>query len=298
MSLVDYPESDDDEAEYPASETALTGGGLESKRDVVKAQPKELPPLPEAFHDLYASNVRISKSDDPSLHGGRQRQAPHVEGQWPTHVYLEYSLLKQAEAVLQGHFDVRSLLKSDLEADLPLHISLSQTLMLATEQRQSFIDALDEAIAGSHSDSFLVTFDALRWVPNQENNRWFLVLQVRPPSNEGLHRLLEASNRVAQQFKQPTLYTQHVDSSRVPNSAIRYPSKTCSGEAIPFHVSMGWTLQRPVECHFDEKFQSKVAVHAGSLSLNVQTVKVKIGNNVTSISLQNGASAHKGTIGI
>ena len=41
-----------------------------------------------------------------------------------------------------------------------------------------------------------------------------------------------------------------------------------------------------------------VELQAGSLSLSVETVKVKIGNNVTVIPLQAGASGHHGDIGI
>lgn len=78
MSLVQYSDSDSD-AE-PASPPA--------KKPRVEPQPG-LPPLPAAFHDLYASSTRVSVKDDPSLHGGRKRVIPHVEGNWPSHLYLE-----------------------------------------------------------------------------------------------------------------------------------------------------------------------------------------------------------------
>lgn len=97
MALVDYASDDDDEDEDEDEEEALkedkkrdaakTSTTLKRKRD--DASSPDLPPLPSAFHDLYASTTRVSTGNDPSLHGGRKRVHPHVEGNWPTHLYTE-----------------------------------------------------------------------------------------------------------------------------------------------------------------------------------------------------------------
>ena len=96
MSLVAYSDSEDSTSDgnskpnignIPAS---VKGLKRTRKRKLDEEdQSPGLPPLPDSFHDLYSSTVRSSNQDDPSLHAGRQRQTPHIEGQWPTHVYIE-----------------------------------------------------------------------------------------------------------------------------------------------------------------------------------------------------------------
>jgi hypothetical protein len=83
MGLVEYSDSSTDsdpEESLPPKKKQRTSN------DAIK---QKLPALPTAFHDLYASSTRVSVRDDPNLHGGRKRVIPHVEGNWPTHIYLE-----------------------------------------------------------------------------------------------------------------------------------------------------------------------------------------------------------------
>lgn len=79
--LVAYSSSSEDESTTPPAKKRKLSTNSEKS--------EELPPLPAAFLDQYSSTVRTSAQDDPSLHGGRKRVTPHVQGNWPTHVYLE-----------------------------------------------------------------------------------------------------------------------------------------------------------------------------------------------------------------
>lgn len=85
MALVDY--SSDSASDSDAGPPPAKTRRLQSPERTPAAS--DLPPLPEAFHDLYASTVRQSIVDDPSLHHGRKRTFPHVVGNWPSHIYIE-----------------------------------------------------------------------------------------------------------------------------------------------------------------------------------------------------------------
>jgi len=89
MSLVQYSDSDSNSEPSPP------------RKKIARPAQADLPPLPASFHSLYASSTRVSTKDDPSLHAGRKRAIPHVEGNWPSHLYLECMLQVLLSTLIQ-----------------------------------------------------------------------------------------------------------------------------------------------------------------------------------------------------
>ncbi|KAM3419796.1 U6 snRNA phosphodiesterase [Cercospora zeina] len=226
MTLVAYSDSSDSEAE-PISQ----------KRKLATEHSQVLPPLPAAFRDLYSSTVRTSTQDDPVLHGGRKRVTPHVAGNWPTHVYLDYySALQQLISHSQKASEqdiVHSLLENELGVQQPLHVSLSRPLSLKTDAKDVFLEQLKTRIPASGVEAFGVQPLDLAWHPNEEGTRCFLVLRLQTPSDHELKTLLNMCNTVAARFSQPLLYTDQARSSDTP------PTDAHDG----FHISIAWTIQ-------------------------------------------------------
>lgn len=97
MVLVDYSDSDSSDT-LPSKQILSQGRSSQGiKRKHSSTSESTLPPLPDNFHDLYASTARVSNQDDPTMHGGRSRVKPHVEGNWPTHVYVECELVQRSQ---------------------------------------------------------------------------------------------------------------------------------------------------------------------------------------------------------
>jgi len=257
-----------------------------------------LPPLPTAFHDMYSSTVRTSTHDDPSLHGGRKRVTPHVEGKWPTHVYLEWhpssgdaeklnrliSTIKQhtrSVSIAKEEEDrvmMETLLHNRLNVPLPLHISLSRPLVLRTEQREAFLDQLQTSISSTGVQGFATKPALLRWHPNESKTRWFLVLGLSKSENEELPRLLAACNSVAERFGHPSLYHDNECGDGENDVGI-------VGKEGRFHVSIAWSLQPPVETQEGLAASNDTLQAVKELEMPFSQVKVRIGQDVTCIKL-------------
>ena len=189
--------------------------------------------------------------------------------------------------------DIIPSLQSDLGALLPLHVSLSRTLQIKTHDRDAFLDALRASLRRCAVSAFTCEFQGLKWVPNFEHNRWFLVLSIKRPENDELNTLLRACNQAAQNTGHPGLYTggagdgpmdvDHKDGPkrrRVDGNEIG--PKDCSQH---FHVSIAWNLTEP-EAEWTTLVQAiEASRYIKSPDASFDAVKVRIGNAVHSIAL-------------
>lgn len=185
-------------------------------------------------------------------------------------------------------------LQSDLGASLPLHVSLSRTLQIKTDDREPFLETLKASLRRSAVSVFTVKFQSLKWVPNFERNRWFLVLSIKRPENDELNSLLRACNQAARNTGHPGLYTggagdgpmENVDHKDGPKRR-----KVDGNEIEPkdysqyFHVSIAWNLAEP-DAEWTALVQSiEASRYITSPENAFDAVKVRIGNAVHNIAL-------------
>lgn len=194
---------------------------------------------------------------------------------------------------------MHSLLLSDLSAPLPLHISLSRSLVLKTDQRDQFLQHTTTNLRDARVRPFTVGYSKLDWYPNHDKTRWFLSLSVAAPKQNELNKLLDACNQAAASMQQPKLYVPDGDEEistsvskkqKVANLDINGEKATPANSlSMPdcsdfFHISLAWSLSPQ---RLDEE---ALCSHTSESALNglkttFDAVKVKIGNVITPISL-------------
>ncbi|RPA89349.1 hypothetical protein L873DRAFT_1722259 [Choiromyces venosus 120613-1] len=296
-SLVEYSDSDSDSPPpakvtktiHPTTPSTNQSTTLTSKYSKTSSS-NSLPPLPSRFHDLYAVAPRVGQQDDPSLHGGRKRSIPHVQGNWPTHVFIEWHLSRSEFDILNDAYHTASTitaetglkleshLQSDLGSEQPLHLSLSKPNVLTTAQREGFLELLRDRLDKTRIKPFSVEFTGFEFVSNNDRTRWFFVLSATKGEDTQLPRLLQLANHTFESFEQPPLYAEE------------------NGDKLDgFHVSLAWSLTGP-----DKETKTKVLEalkkHAcwdkilgdredGKLKLVIDAIKVKIGSVVHIIEL-------------
>lgn len=198
---------------------------------------------------------------DPRLTCARGRPSP-AESQLLNSLIQSQTVSNLTPTARSDQIQIHSLLESDLATPLPLHISLSRSLVLQTHQREQFLERLTTSVRSASVRPFTITFSSLAWYPNHDHTRWFLSLSADRPGKDELNRLLKACNTTAAVSQQPTLYQPEQDSSQF------------------FHVSLAWSLTQPSA--------APIALDTDDLqplSALFDALKAKIGNNITTLTL-------------
>lgn len=191
-------------------------------------------------------------------------------------------------------------LQSELGAPLPLHISLSRTLHVPTGDRNDFLETLNSSLRRARVPSFRFRFCSLKWVPNFERNRWFLVLGIEKPVQDELNRLLQACNEAARKCGHSELYVGGHGDGPVESEAISsgVEGKEDGRDAAKetdrsdrFHVSIAWNIEEPDPEHVSRIRAFDVTEFIGPPVASFDMVKARIGNVVHSIDLGKSARA-------
>ena len=200
--------------------------------------------------------------------------------------------------------DIIPSLQSELGAPLPLHVSLSRTLQIKTDDRETFLGTLNTSLRRAAIQAFHADFRGLKWVSNFERNRWFLVLGIKKPAHNELNRLLSACNEAAQKCGHPALYSGGKgDGPMENNSPTLDPDlkRDKIDRSDNFHVSIAWNLIEP-----DPEWVSLIQsmdvdkyIHTSQVSFDV--VKARVGNVVHNIELRsrkNNLGTGRGSLGL
>ncbi|KAF8208595.1 U6 snRNA phosphodiesterase Usb1 [Mycena galopus ATCC 62051] len=182
------------------------------------------PPKKRKLPVLSATLAGPEHVDNPSLHQGRARTTPHVDGQYATHVYASVpldrgsTLFKLLCKILESAKKMTPTLHDFWSSSEPeLHISLSRPIYLRAHQREPMKRAV-KLIADKGPPPFTASFARITELVNDEGTRIFLALEI----GAGHHELTALTTSLT-----PTL------------QAIRqqefYPSPR-------FHASIAWAL--------------------------------------------------------
>lgn len=135
--------------------------------------------------------------------------------------------------------------------------------------------------------------DGLNWVSNYEKTRWFLVVRVKRPDGDNLNALLRLSNRSLTLFRQPPLY----ETGTVQKQQSRLNGSDPGDFSHCFHISIAWSLNKP-SLEMEKRTAGIDLKGLRDLTVHFNSVKVKIGNNISSMPLSQGTFEEKGFGGL
>ncbi|KAI0823156.1 hypothetical protein BC628DRAFT_1384934 [Trametes gibbosa] len=230
ISLVDYASSDE-ERESPTNQSTAVEAPAANPRPPKKL--KKLPALPEHL-------APAAPADNPALHQGRRRTAPHVDGQFAAYVYVPLLVERRSKlyGLLLRVFQAAKMAVPSLHpiglsspegegsespdrAGVELHISLTRPTYLRAHQRAEFKHAVRNAAKSTRK--FSASFVTLAELTNDEHTRTFLTLEIGA-GHDNLRALSDQLTPTLKAIRQKEFY-----------------------EDPRFHASIAWALLHGAE---------------------------------------------------
>eukprot|EP01133_Synstelium_polycarpum_P006622 gene6622-7697_t len=198
MDLIGaYSDDDSSDEDTVASVSVLTKREIDTEDDRSKKRSKvdDLPDLPE---DIFGDEEEESKVDAR----GRRRQFGHVQGNYPTFVYID------SKEDIRTLIDDTKRMGRDIGIDQDVdhyHVSLSRVFPI----REHHIDALEKQLVAelSSMQSFDITLDhsTLTTFVNDDGTRIFLSAPVAN-GRDRLIACIRAVDRVLSRFNFPVFH--------------------------------------------------------------------------------------------
>ena len=163
----------------------------------VKTVPCKVP-LPPSIGLMFGG---AEVQDDPSQSGGRTRSFPHLRGNWVSHVYIQ---LNQVEVLEKISRDILGkLIGLKFESLKEFHLSLSRILPIPHHWLQPLVTSLKSL--SDTTNPFIVTFDGLKLLPNDDKTRYFVTSLV-DKGIVNLSGLVEKIDAILSEYKLPVFY--------------------------------------------------------------------------------------------
>ncbi|KAJ0178280.1 hypothetical protein K1T71_006103 [Dendrolimus kikuchii] len=215
-------------------------------------------PIPDlSFVSSAEEDIQI---DLPHLHGGRIRSFPHVRGNWPTFVYVNYDgdsyhclkAVNKLKDIVIAHSTTQ-----DWQICEDFHISLSRTVVLKYHWINTFNKSLQKAL--SDFLSFDIYFSSVKVYCNEENSRTFISLEVDILCQKYLTNISKEVDKLLAEFKLPIFY-----------------------EKPSFHMSILWANgnKKSDICKIVEELNDVLNQEMSSRTVHVDKVLCKIGNKL------------------
>jgi len=257
----------------------------------------KLPSISQLIHDdenskhthqhLVNDNTRMNMIKDVNVVTTKKRRYEHVEGQWPTSIYIPI-LSSHSDTTLSSTLQsyTTSILHQLSSAIVPsvcidewyhidtndIHLSLSRNFPTLLSQHDALVSELTDAIkneirqyqqTAEKKHSITLTFDTWRLYYNDDKTRLFASLRLASSttnkSTSLIHSLLHHIDSVLSNHQLPSFYQ----------------------PADP-HISLCWTIH-PNAMNIDTSIVSTIHRLEHPIDIDIHQIDIKIGSKVYSI---------------